>query len=277
MNELTVPNRETIIAKYPLFCLLNQKDIHELALVAKEEQVDAGTVLTREGDIVDKVYLIVSGTAKVMQDIHEKGKSISKEIATLKNGDAIGLASTGFFSREGIRTATVIAVKPMVLLSFDLRDFQIFLQRPGVAYPAIKNTGDKIILMNFIQQSNIFKDFSIKKTQQLAKSVKKMALKADKVLYKEGEMADAIYFIISGSISTLSNNGDGKLAKLYEPYSIIGEDEFIQKTPRQSIARAESDCELFVLERRQIVDVEIAPIEKEDIFSSVLTKIKIKV
>src|SRR6185437_7831775 len=94
----SIKMRESFIAHYPLFCLLNPNDIHDLALLAKEVSFAAETIIIHEGDLVDAVYLIMSGTAKVTRSITTVGKTEIIPIAHLTKGDAIGLTQTGFFS-----------------------------------------------------------------------------------------------------------------------------------------------------------------------------------
>lgn len=265
-KSLSLADYESIIAKYPLFYLLNHKDIRELAHVAKEIKVNAGTVITKEGDIVDSVYLIVSGKAKVTREVKLVDKPTTVDIATLKKGDAIGLAGTGYFSRLGIRTADVTAIEPMVLLSFDVRDFQNFLQRPGVAYPALKNAGDQILLMNFIQQSHLFKDLPIDKIQALARIIKKINVKAGSTIYKEGTFANEFYFIAAGSVVLITQREKETIARLYESYTVLGMEEYTERAKHPATARAETDCDLFVLTRRQIEHVETLPAPSPETF-----------
>lgn len=251
-QTLSFADREILIAKYPLFALLDRKDIKELALIAHEVRLDQGAVITKEGDIVDSVYLIVSGTATVTRSITSAEKTITMDLATLTKGDAIGLTGTGFFARRGIRTATVLAASPMVLLAFDVIDFQRFLQRPGIASPVLKNTGDKILLMNFIQKSNLFKDFSVARIQWFARNVEKISLSAGATLFKEGDPSNEFYFIVTGCISVTTDKDKGKIVCLYESNSVIGADTFIAHTKRHSLAKAEVNSELFVISQNQI-------------------------
>lgn len=256
-KKLSISDYESLIAKYPLFYLLDKKDIHELATLATEIRVPAQTVLTQEGDIVDSVFLIVSGKAKVTRNVASGDKTTMMDIAVLKEGDSIGLAGTGFFSHRGTRTATVIAMEPMILLRMDIKGLQPFLQKPGLAYPALKNVSDKIFLMNFIQQSKLFSNYSVEQIQFLAKQVNKMQVRADEIIYRYGEPADHFYFIISGKVSLITANDDRKekVTKLYERFQVIGEEEFIAHAKRKSLARAETETELFVLDHRMLESV----------------------
>lgn len=255
-HALTVNDKESLIAHYPLFYLLTNRDIRELAKIAKEVTVTPGTVITREGDLVDSVYLILSGKANVTRMATSNEGTGNIDLATLSKGDAIGLAGTGFFAKSGVRTATVTATDNMVLLRFNLHEFQLFLQRPGVAHSALKNTGDEIILMNFIQQSGLFSAMTTDKIQWLAKNIQKNSLRAGTIIFRENDNADEFYFIVSGSVSITTSTEKETTTRLFDAYQIFGEDSYLANTARRAIARAETDCELFVLDRQKILEAD---------------------
>jgi CRP-like cAMP-binding protein len=81
-----------------------------------EQEFSAGETIVREGDPVDNIYLIVSGTADVRCFLQFNLPTETKSVATLGPGDAIGMSETGLYSLSGKRTATVIALTDMVLL-----------------------------------------------------------------------------------------------------------------------------------------------------------------
>lgn len=95
----------------------------------------AGELIVKEGEPVDSVFLIVSGDADVRHvTLTDNGTRTNIEsIATLKPGDAIGLAETGFYSISGRRTATVVANTDMVLFQLSVAAFRGF----ALAYPRV--------------------------------------------------------------------------------------------------------------------------------------------
>lgn len=267
--------RETFISQYTLFALLEKKDIRELTLIAQEVRLDTGAIITKEGDIVDSVYLIVSGAAKVTRAIVSAENTETMDLSILKKGEAIGLTGTGFFSRRGVRTATVTAMEPMILLAFNVADFQRFLQKRGIATSNLKNVGDKILLMNFIQQSKLFKDFSVDRIQWLAKNVNKISVPSSTILFKEGDAANEFYFIVTGCISLASDNVNGRIVRLYESNSVIGVDTFAAGTRQNSLAKAEINSELFVINRGQIEEAKAwQPSFFRDLYSRFMDQIR---
>jgi CRP-like cAMP-binding protein len=107
----------------PLFASLGDAELAEVAACARELEVEAGTILTTEGEHAYELFVIESGEAEVRKDGHL--------VRTLQGGDAfgeIGLLATG------IRTASITATSPMKLVAIFSREFkQIEARMPGIA------------------------------------------------------------------------------------------------------------------------------------------------
>jgi CRP-like cAMP-binding protein len=50
-----------ILRRYPFFCCLNQDQQKAIAMVTEEIHVDSGTILFREGQPVEALYLLMEG------------------------------------------------------------------------------------------------------------------------------------------------------------------------------------------------------------------------
>jgi CRP-like cAMP-binding protein len=251
--SLSIAERESIIAHNQLFFLLNPSEIHELALLMKEKIVEEGEVITRQEEVVDHVYLIISGTAEVTRTVTTMNNKHDISVAILKKNDSIGLSTMGIYSHSGMRTATVIARSPMTLLSIDLRTFNQFLQRPDVAYPALQSTTEKILLIQFIHETHLFSHLKKAEIQNLAHNIKKIFVKKNTVLFNEGDEADNCYFILSGTvrISTLINNIE-KIISILQPSSLFGESAMLDSEKRNATAVADTDSNLFVINKSQL-------------------------
>jgi CRP-like cAMP-binding protein len=113
---------KALIKKQTCFNQLTSEETEGLANLFSVAQIGTGKDIVIEGDAVDSVYLIVSGTADV-RHVTEDG---FQSLATLGPGQAIGLNETGFYSLTGRRTATVVATSDMVLLSLSVVAFRGF-------------------------------------------------------------------------------------------------------------------------------------------------------
>ena len=176
-SKIDLNERIAIITAYPLFCLLNADDIHELALLLQDISVETGTVIIHENAIVDSFYFIVSGTAEVTRTIAIVEMTEIVHVADLNSGDTIGLAEDDLYARRGLRTANVTATSPMALLKLNLANLNDFLKKHGVAYPGLTKLCERISLMNFIQKSKIFGRMSNETIQRLSHKIKLVKFK----------------------------------------------------------------------------------------------------
>jgi CRP-like cAMP-binding protein len=118
--------RKQLVKKQPVFSQLTDPETEELASLFSEKQIASDATIVKEGDPVDSIYLIVSGTADVRHVSIKNNAPEIKSVAILSAGDAIGLNETGFYSISGRRTATVVAMTDMVLLRLSVAAFHGF-------------------------------------------------------------------------------------------------------------------------------------------------------
>jgi CRP-like cAMP-binding protein len=128
----------TLVHTIPLFAGVKRRRRLELAALADEITVPAGTKLTREGAYANEFFVIVDGQAEVVarRTPPVQTSAGSTRLATLK------LATLGpgdFFAEVGLidgpaRSATVVALTPMRLLVASTREFRTLMHSfPGVA------------------------------------------------------------------------------------------------------------------------------------------------
>lgn len=127
MQESTdLDTKILLIKKQPLFSLLSDEERGELASLFTRIDAKPGTVIVKEGDLVDSVYLIANGTVDVRHVSFKDGRPVVTSVAVLSAGDAIGLNETGFYSISGRRTATVVALTDMLIYRLSVAAFHGF-------------------------------------------------------------------------------------------------------------------------------------------------------
>jgi cAMP-dependent protein kinase regulator/CRP/FNR family cyclic AMP-dependent transcriptional regulator/cGMP-dependent protein kinase 2 len=111
------------VTAVPLLASVPRRQRRDVAALADELDVPAGTLLTRQGEYAREFFIILEGTAAVVRD--------GERVATLGPGDffgEVGLLSTTW------RVATVEALTSMRLLAIAPREFQkLMLTLPGIA------------------------------------------------------------------------------------------------------------------------------------------------
>jgi CRP-like cAMP-binding protein len=97
----------------PFFSSMSEQDLEAVAEQTEELRVEAGTVLAREGELGERFFVIVEGTAEVTR--------AGSRVAALSTGDFFGEIA---LLREERRIATVTATSPMVLIVMSGRSFR---------------------------------------------------------------------------------------------------------------------------------------------------------
>jgi len=140
--------KKTHVKKQPAFNGLNEEELETLSGLLVEKHFAPGQTIVNEGDPVDSVYLIVSGTADVRHIRIKDNKPEIEHLATLGPNTAIGLNESGFYSLSGIRTATVVANEDMVTLRLSVAVFHGFTLSNSHVSRAMRKHAESIIGWN---------------------------------------------------------------------------------------------------------------------------------
>ncbi len=247
--------RQKLILNIPCFSNLLPNQAMELAELMEEVNVEKEEVIVSENDVVDSVYLILKGQAEVTQ---ERGKSNEYQlIATLGEGEWIGLNELGFFSTTGLRTATVTATSNMNLLRLTISNFNQFLQHYPFLNKEMARSTNQMLQLKFIKQAAPFIQFSKGHVQSIMKRIKENKVPARKIIFREGEYGDRCYLICSGKIEIFITDDEGEnhvLAELEAP-SMFGELALLTSAPRNASARALVPSELLELKKEDFIEL----------------------
>lgn len=145
MAAIDLPLKIRLLRKQACFAKLTEKEIEILAGLLVEKHFAPGQTIVNEGDLVDSVYLIVSGTADVQHLSVKDGKIETQSIATLGPDESIGLNETGFYSISGLRTATVVAITEMVLLRLSVAEFHGFALTYSHVNEVMRQNAEKML------------------------------------------------------------------------------------------------------------------------------------
>ena len=107
------------LGRAPLFRDLSKHELGELAKATEDLEVEAGKVLTREGDLGREFFVIVEGEVSVTKD--------GEEIRRLGPGDFFGEIAIVY--EDARRTATVTATTPLRFFVLTRQSFRSLLER----------------------------------------------------------------------------------------------------------------------------------------------------
>jgi len=123
------------LGRAPLFSELSKKELTQLASLADDVEVEAGTILCKEGQVGREFFVIVEGEVEVTR----KGRKVKRQ-----GGDE-------FFGEIALledvpRTATVKAKTPARLFVLTDRDFRSLVGRsPSVERKVMKSLARRLV------------------------------------------------------------------------------------------------------------------------------------
>jgi hypothetical protein len=117
LKPSTSDSIDSTLKNNPIFSHLSDEQLKELINSGKTKTIEAETVLISEGDIADKVYLIIDGKVKVYK---KDSNGIETELATIEKGNIFG--EMALFDK-GLRSACVKTIVPSKFLIFNGEKF----------------------------------------------------------------------------------------------------------------------------------------------------------
>jgi CRP-like cAMP-binding protein len=124
----------SVLSKIPLFAGLGKEEVHALAARAEDRATPGGTVVVREGDPADSLYVVLSGRVNVY--LHASGGEKEVVLATKGPGEYFG----EMMLDDNPRSASVVALEPSKFAVISRADFKaLILKHPEVGLQVIRN------------------------------------------------------------------------------------------------------------------------------------------
>ncbi len=131
------------LAQVPIFRRAGADELQQLGSIAKRESLKSNTVVFFQGDRADKLYVILSGAAKVYQQTDD-GKQ--KILGILGPGEVFG-ELTLLDARE--RSATVETMEQTEMLTVDHHDFHtVATKNPDILWQVLEVLCERIRGLN---------------------------------------------------------------------------------------------------------------------------------
>jgi CRP-like cAMP-binding protein len=107
----------------------------------------------------------------------------------------------------------------------------------------------------FLRHHPLFREFSSSVIEEFASHMRRRAVSRGTTIFSKGEAGTGLFGVIGGAvkISVLSAEGKELVINIIQPGEIFGEIALLDGGPRTANATAVSDCQLFVLERRDFI------------------------
>ncbi len=210
---------------------------------------DFGETIVAEGDVPDGMYVLASGSARVLV-VHD-AKEIT--LARLQPGDWFG--ETALLDRT-TRTATVRASEAVSALWLDRVVFDALLE----LHPEIRGAfGDQArveLLHRFLRTHAAFEDLSLEAASAMYPKLRPVEVAAGTVLVREGEPGGTMYLVEQGRLEATAGTGDAQRSIGYmRTGDIFGERSLVTGEACVATVRAVSDAALLALDRDEFQDL----------------------
>jgi CRP/FNR family cyclic AMP-dependent transcriptional regulator len=110
-------------------------------------------------------------------------------------------------------------------------------------------------LSSVLRQHPIFRDLEPDAVEQLCRYAKQMSLKRGATIFSKGDPGNSLFAVISGTVKISISSPDGRNAilNLISVGDVFGEMSVLDGQPRSTDAIANTNCELFVIDRRDFL------------------------
>ena len=214
--------------------------IESLAPRARSVSLADGEVLVEQGDAADKVYFIESGRMSASKSTPQ-GDVV---VGTVEAGHVIGEVTV---VAGGLRTATLTARGPVELLEIERMEFEDWLNgHPEMADRVSDEARERVDRTNVATMvAELMGSTDQAIVQQVVDRVGWRRLEAGEVLFEQGDVADAAYFVVGGRVSVHAvDDGEERLVAELGRGEVVGELGLLDRAPRSATVRAVRDTTL---------------------------------
>lgn len=165
-----------MLKHFPLFAALPDEELTNLVDFVHSGSLPSNTLLCKEGDIGDRMYLIVDGEVEVILAL---GTEEERKLSILGEGEFVGEMS--LLEKEGVRTATVRTLSDIEFLEITRKDFDDLLSRwPNLAIDMLRELSLRLRSM----EKATIKDLQ-EKNQALAQAYQELKAAQTQIIEKE--------------------------------------------------------------------------------------------
>ncbi|PFH36401.1 cAMP-dependent protein kinase regulatory subunit [Besnoitia besnoiti] len=228
-----------------LFSSLDVEDLETVINAFQEVEVKKSTVIIRQGDDGDRLYLIETGEVDVMKKF--PGEKEDKFLCKMKPGDAFGELALMY---NAPRAATVIAADDMQLWALD-RDSFTNIVRDAAAKK-------REIFEESLKEVSILKDMDPYERSKLSDALKTATYEDGDVIIKEGETGDTFYLLLEGEAEAIKNE---QVVMKYTKGGFFGELALLKDQPRAATVVAKSHVQVAYMDRKSFKRL-LGPVEQ---------------
>jgi len=256
-----------ILARVPIFDQLSRETLEHVASQLVLRHVPANQTIYYAGDAGDALHIVESGEVEIR---NERGHTIGKK----NDGDYFG--ENALLTGKS-RTQTAIASTPTNVWAIYRADFDVLLVKHPELSMALSQTikekletADTVSMDKHLQKLAKMGKLSRLELDELSSRLQPHSYQRGEIIYQEGDMGQALYFIENGHIERLTSSPYGTIPlPRLTAGDIFGEDSLSSGQPHTSTARAQTNVALWFLPKQDFHDL----VSRYPNFSTVLNQI----
>jgi ATP-binding cassette subfamily B protein len=234
---------DDILRRSAFFRFVPEDRYESVSALLREERLDFGELIVRQGDEADALYILVSGRARVIKETEQGGEVA---LATLHPGDEFG--EQGLL-QGGKRTATVRCSTEVEVLRLDRSDFFPLLEQQPELKKALDLTARHRALHGFLYEFSNFGRLPPKALAALVEGMSPREFSKGERVIQQGDPAGPMFVIASGRARAFQqNNGAQRNLAFYREGDFFGELAILNGSARAASVEAASDVRLYALE-----------------------------
>ena len=208
-----------------------------------------GTVLCREGQRDDRVFILVVGEVEA-----SSGQDASKtHIASLKQGELFGEIAALFGMP---RVCDISVTRPSVVLEIPSEVLRSIIEARAELRDAVMQRFRERITETALRAVPLLRYLSDHSMQKLVEHSTLLGTPPGSIVIEEGEVGDALYVIVYGNLRVSHDiNGKHLNLALLKPGDFFGEWSLLTGAPRTATVSALSQTELVCVERAAFLDI----------------------
>lgn len=249
-NQQVIAAIEKAVADHQLFGdLLTSVEKEYLLDRGIVRSVAPGTRLCRQHQRDDRVYILVVGEVEA-----SAGEDASKtHIANIKQGELFGEIAALFGMP---RICDITVTRPSVVLEIPSSVLRTIIETRAELRDAVMQRFRSRITETALRAVPMFRYLPDDSMEQLVDSATLVGAPPGSILIEEGEVGDAFYVIIYGSLR-VSHDVDGRHLNLalLQPGDFFGEWSLLTGAPRAATVSALSQTELVSIERGAFLNI----------------------
>ncbi|MUL63872.1 hypothetical protein BOO86_05295 [Mycobacterium sp. CBMA 234] len=209
----------------------------------QRESYSFGQVIVAEGGAADAMYVIESGTARVIKT-SDQGEEVPLNV--LRAGDAFG--ERALLGPGGTRTATVRASGAVVALRLDKAVFDaLVLSEPGIAHYLDLHVR-RHELRDFLRAYTAFADLPAEGMRLLLEGLTPTTVSAGQCVIRQGDSSGPMYIVRVGRLRAYFETNAGREQRAYlRQGDFFGEVALLRGSARTATVEAATDADLWEL------------------------------